>query len=181
MQLLWISISEHSSGWRLIHVQLECTNRTNVTHCCSCTSLAIWVQHWTTAATEFMCSVPLCHSHWGARQGGELNSLCSFCPVFCKACNIICPSGRADQHLRAHPEQDVVLRSKGQDGILWRCQYAVNMETVSTCRAGMACPAHVHCVGAPTVQSEGWGFSSCIPPTKTASSPCLKCSAQTNY
>lgn len=141
-------------------------------------SLAIWAQHQTTAATEFMCFLPLCHSHWGARQGGELDSLCSFCPVFCKA-NDICPSSR--QRQGSSRKRHVVIRSKGQDGILWMCQYVVNMETASTSKTGMACPAHAHCVGVPTVHCESWGFSSCIPATKTASSPCLKCSVQTNW
>lgn len=137
-----------------------------------------WVQHCTTATTEFMCCQPLCHSHWGARQRAALGSLCSFCPVFCKACDNICPSSRPPQG--SSRKTCGYIRSKGQDGILWRCQYVVNMETASTSGAGMACPAHIHCVRVPTVQSEGWGFSYCIPSTKTTSSPCLKCSAQTN-
>lgn len=103
-------------------------------------SLAIWAQHQTTAATEFVCFLPLCHSHWGARQGGELNSLCSFCPVFCKASDI-CPSSRQPQG--SSRKRYVVIRSKGQDGILWMCQYVVNMETDFTSKTGMACPAHV--------------------------------------
>lgn len=81
-------------------------------------------------------SVPL-----SLRQGGELDSLCSFCTVFCKA-SISAP--QADD-LRAHPERDVVIRSKGQNGILWTCQYVVNMETACTSETGMACSAHVHC------------------------------------
>lgn len=105
-------------------------------------SLAIWAQHQTTAATEFVCFLPLCHSHWGARQGGELNSLCSFCPVFCKASDI-CPSSRQPQG--SSRKRYVVIRSKGQDGILWMCQYVVNMETDFTSKTGMACPAHVQC------------------------------------
>lgn len=113
-------------------------NRTNVTHLCSCTSLAVWVQHWTTAATEFMCSLPLCHSHWGK----EVNStrfvpfaLCSVRPVYLPL----------KQMTSGLIQRDVVIRSKGQDGILWTCQYVVNMETAYTSETGMGCPAHVHC------------------------------------
>lgn len=132
----------------------SCGTRTDVTHYCSCTSLALQMQHWTTAATEFMCSLPLCHSHWGARQGGELHLLCSFCPVFCKACHI-CPSSRAP-HGSSRRRRGYIL-PRGKMGFC-ECasQYVVNMETASTSRAGMACPAHVHCVRVPAVQSEGW-------------------------
>lgn len=95
----------------------------NVTHFCPA-PLWPWVQHCTTATTEFMCCQPLCHSHWGARQRAALGSLCSFCPVFCKACDNICPSSRPPQG--SSRKTRGYIRSKGQDGILWRCQYVVN-------------------------------------------------------
>lgn len=138
-----LSISEHSSGCRLIHVQLWYTkcHPFLLLHLCGheCSTVPQLLQS--------SCAAYLCHSHWGARQRGELGLLCSFCPVIIYALQADC--------LRAHPERRGYIRSKGQDGILWTCQYVVNIETASTSRAGMACPAHVHCVKVPTVQ---WGL-----------------------